>query len=92
MTSAIAAAVMMTSGVMVGGVGWTEKSAFSSEVDISIEANPYCKLSPGCASEVQYPAYLSMLRVLKRIGEKGGLPTLEEKAETEEPERKWKFL
>ena len=88
----IAAAAIITSCARVTGVGWTTKSAFSSEVDISIEANPYCKLSPGCASKVQYPAYLSMLRTLKRIGEKGGLLTLEEKAEVEELEKKWKFL
>jgi len=89
----IGATLLVPAGVLFGWFHMKRTLAYSSEVDISIEANPYYyKLSPGCASEVQYPAYLSMIKMLKRIGEKGGLLTPEEKTEIEEIEKKMEIL
>jgi hypothetical protein len=89
----IGAVLLIPTGVLFGWFHMKRTLAYSSEVDISIEANPYYyKLSPGCASEVQYPAYLSMIKMLKRIEEKEDLLTPKEKAEIEDLERKLETL
>ncbi len=75
------------------GLGWVHMKRsylYSSEADISQEANPYnYKLNPGINVEVLFPAYLAQLRILKKIAETNRFLTDAEKMEIEELERKF---
>jgi len=64
-------------------------SLFSSEVDISVEANPYqYKLPPGYTKEAFMPAVLIQLRILRRLAESNTLLSDSERAEIDDLEKK----
>jgi len=74
------------------GIGWLHlkrSAAFSAEVDIGAEANPYMyKLYPGYMREVQYPLYLELLLQMKKLlATQSAIPP-EEKARIQELETK----
>jgi hypothetical protein len=77
-------------------IGWAHlkrSSMYSSEQDISVEANPYqYKLTPGIAVEVSAPTSLVMLRILRSLAEKGGTLTESEKKVLDDLEEKWTLL
>jgi hypothetical protein len=77
-------------------VGWTHlkrSKLFSSELDISVEANPYnYKLPPGWMKEAWVPVMLAQLGLLRKLSEKGGLLTDSEKREIAELEGKMETL
>ena len=54
--------------VFVGYLHYKKTAAFSSEVDINVESNPYLfKLYPGYTTEVLFPLYLTMSNVLVKL-------------------------
>jgi hypothetical protein len=78
------------------GFGWfhyKRSPAYESEVDIQYEANPYLfKLPPGYNLEVVGPLYLETLSLLKRISDRQGLITPDEKSRIEGLEKKIQTL
>jgi len=67
------------------GLGWIHLKRsllYSSEQDISAEAQPYnYKLNPGKETEVSTPYSLVTLRMLRRLAETQGLLTADERAQ-----------
>ncbi|MGI0009813.1 MAG: hypothetical protein ACREAE_00240 [Nitrosopumilaceae archaeon] len=54
--------------ILVGYVHYKRTAAFSSEVDITAESNPYLyKLYPGYTTEVLFPLYLVMTNMLIKL-------------------------
>ncbi len=79
--------------VIIGWLHLKRSAAFSAEVDIGVEANPfYYKLFPGYAREVQYPLYLELLLQMKRLMEVQRALTPEDKERIESLERKLRTL
>jgi len=78
------------------GIGWVHlkrSSMYSSEQDISVEANPYqYKLTPGIGIEVSAPTSLVMLRILRSLAEKSETLTDSEKSMLDDLEKKWTAL
>lgn len=79
--------------VVIGWVHLKRSGLFSSEQDVSIEANPYqYKLPPGYSKEVFTPAVLVQLRIIRRLAETKGLLTEAETKEMDELEKKLLIL
>ena len=78
------------------GFGWIHykrSTAFTSEMDIQTEANPYYfKLAPGYTLEVMGPLYLEILVLLKRLLAGQEMLNEEDKARIEKLEQKLKVL
>jgi len=78
------------------GFGWIHikrSPAYTSELDISVEANPYYyKLPPGYWREAYTPLYLELLHLTKRLLEAQDLLTPDDRARIEELERKMRML
>jgi len=67
--------------------------AYTSEMDISVEANPYYyKLPPGYTREAYAPLYLELLQLTKRLLEAQNLLTPDDRVRIEELERKMRTL
>jgi len=76
-------------GVVIGWIHLKRSRLFSSELDVSVEANPYnYKLLPGYATEVFSPITLVQLRMLRRLAEAKDLLTDSEKREIDELEKR----
>ncbi|MGC8961740.1 MAG: hypothetical protein ACP5K1_04775, partial [Candidatus Bathyarchaeia archaeon] len=89
----IAVVVGIPLGVFVGWLHMKGTPAWTSEMEISVEANPYYyKLPPGYQQEVYAPLYLEVLRLVRRIADREGLLAPEEMAEIRELEDKMKHL
>jgi hypothetical protein len=77
-------------------IGWLHLKrvpAYSSELDIGVEANPYnYKIPPGHSREVFTPFNLEMLMMMRRLLESQGLLNEEEKSRVDEIERKLRLL
>jgi len=77
-------------------LGWLhikESPAYSSEVDIGVEANPwYYKWPPGTTMEVIGPSYLELLLQMKLRLEAQGILQADDKARLLELERKFRLL
>ena len=88
-------AALMAVPVAVG-FGWIHMKrspGFASEVDISVEANPYYyKLPPGYWREAYTPLYLELLQLTKRLLEAQNLLKPNDRARIEELERKMRTL
>jgi len=73
-------------------LGWFHmkgSALYSSEVDISVEANPYLyKIQPGYWQEAFTPLYLELLRGMKAMLEKQGMLSKEDKERIEDIEKK----
>lgn len=78
------------------GLGWVHmkrSGLYSSEADISVEANPYYyKLAPGTSKEVNTPATILTLKMLRKIAETNGLLSDSEKAAIDDLEKKLQTL
>jgi hypothetical protein len=78
------------------GFGWMHykrSAAYTSEVDIQMEANPYFfKLPPGYNLEVLGPLYLEILVLLKRLVAEQEMLNEEDKARIEKLEQKLQVL
>jgi hypothetical protein len=54
--------------VGVGYIHYKKSPAFSTEIDINVESNPYMyKLVPGWMKNAQFPMYLSMINMMIKI-------------------------
>ena len=88
-------------GLIVGiptacGIGWFHvkgSALWKSEIDIASEANPYLyKMYPGYWLEAFTPLYLELLMGLKKILEKEGMLSEEEKSRIKDLEEKLETL
>jgi hypothetical protein len=80
-------------GVIMGWVHLKRSPAFSSEQDISVEANPwYYKLPPGYNREAFGPVYLELLVELSRLLDAQKLLTDEDRQRIETVRRKLEIL
>lgn len=78
---------------LIGWVHMKGSALWKSEVDITVEANPYLyKMYPGYWTEAFTPLYLQLLRGMKKILEKEGALSAEEKGNIEELEKKLETL
>lgn len=77
-------------------IGWLHikgTPAWSSEVEVSFEANPYIyKLPPGWQRYAYAPVHLEVLRLVRRLAERDGLLTPGEEMEIRELEGKLRHL
>ncbi len=91
------AALATIIGVPVAvGIGWMHykrSSAFESEVDIQVEANPYYfKAPPGKEKDAYVPLYFELLFLLKRLLDKQGLLEADDKQRIKALEEKLQTL
>jgi len=94
-------AIFAVSTIVVGVplaviVGWTHlkrSPAWKSELDISVEANPYnFMLPPGYWKEAFAPVYLELMRNLTKLLEKEHMLTEKERLRMQEIEKKLETL
>ena len=79
--------------VLIGWLHLKRTSAWTAEVDIGIEANPYnYKLPPGFWREAFAPTFLELLRQNRKILASNSLLTDEEKRRMSELEQKLQIL
>lgn len=79
-------------GVFLGWLHVKRSAAYSSELDIQVEANPYYyKLPPGFWKEVFAPTYLQLLRLNLKLLNKESL-TEEEQKQIKELQKKLENL
>jgi hypothetical protein len=89
----IATAIGLPLSVGVGYIHYKHSPAYSSEMDIQVEANPYYfKLPPGYYLEVFGPLYLEVLQLVKKISATQNLLVDEDRKRIEEIERKLRVL
>ena len=61
-------AVGMPLLITIGYIHFKKSPAYSSELDVSVEANPYCfKLLPGWQRDTLFPMYLLMMNMLVKL-------------------------
>lgn len=54
--------------ITIGYIHFKKSPAYSSELDVSVEANPYCfKLLPGWQKDALFPMYLLMMNMLVKL-------------------------
>ena len=91
--AAVATIIGIPLSVSVGWAHYKRSTAFSSEMDIQYEANPFWyKLPPGYNKEVFGPVYLEMLLLLKKISERNQSLTSDEKERIDSLEQKLRTL
>jgi len=79
--------------IAAGWVHYKRSPAYTSEIDIQIEANPYnYKLIPGKERELYGPLYLEMLQLMRKLLQAQDLMSIEEKSAVDTLERKLKIL
>jgi hypothetical protein len=79
--------------VSIGWLHLKRSPAYSSEMDIGVEANPYYyKLPPGYNREVWVPVYIELLGQVMRLVESQKLLRPEDKARIEEIQGKLQLL
>jgi hypothetical protein len=78
------------------GIGWfhlKRSNLYSSEADISVEANPWnYKLIPGVWRDAFYPAFLAELRLMRALALKESLLSDSEKRELDSLEERLRML
>lgn len=79
--------------IVLGWLHYKRTPAYTSELDIGVEANPYYyKYPPGYNRDVWGPLYLELLTMIRRLSESNKLVSAEEKTRLDELERKLKIL
>jgi hypothetical protein len=87
--SIIATAIGIPLAVLFGWLHMKGTPAMTSEMDISVEANPYnYKLPPGYYREAWSPTFLELLRFIRMIAERQGLVTEDDQDRIRELEAK----
>ncbi len=89
-----AVAIFITpAGIIIGYLHLKYTRVWQTEVDIGVEANPYnYKLTPGKEREAYAPITLVTLQVVRKIAEKDGILTAEEKKQLQDLESKMNTL
>ena len=91
--AALATIIGVPLSVSVGWAHYKRSTAFSSEMDIQYEANPFWyKLPPGYNKEVFGPVYLEMLLLLKKISERNQSLTSDDEERINSLEQKLRTL
>jgi hypothetical protein len=91
--AAIATLIGIPLSVSVGWAHYKRSPAFTSELDIQVEANPYYfKLPPGFNKEVYGPLYLELLMLLKKLSTTENLLDKNDMDRIEALERKLRTL
>ena len=91
--AAIATLIGIPLSVSVGWAHYKRSPAFTSELDIQVEANPYYfKLPPGFNKEVYGPLYLELLMLLKKLSTTENLLDKNDMDRIEALERKLRIL
>jgi hypothetical protein len=91
--SMVAVVVGVPLAVAIGWAHIKRVPAYSAEMDISVEANPYYyKLAPGWQKEVWFPVYLELLVQLRRLLESQNLLSEEDEARIKSLEYKMQKL
>jgi hypothetical protein len=91
--AALATVIGAPLSVAIGWIHLKRSGLYSSETDIGVEANPYnYKLPPGVSPVVLFPAYMEMLRILRKVAETNQLLTGPELARIEDLEKKFELL
>jgi len=89
----ISALVAVPVAVGFGWIHMKKSPAYTSELDISVEANPYnYKVPPGFWREAYTPLYLELLQLTKRLLEAQNLLKPDDRVRIEELERKMRTL
>jgi hypothetical protein len=89
----VVSAVGIPPTILVGWLHLKRSPAYSSELDIGVEANPYnYKFPPGFALEAIGPWYLELLLMMRRLLESEQLLTSEDKTRLRELEQKLRIL
>ena len=89
----IATLIGIPLSVSVGWAHYKRSPAFTSELDIQVEANPYYfKLAPGFNKEVYGPLYLELLMLLKKLSTTENLLDKNDMDRIEALERKLRIL
>ena len=79
--------------IAIGWIHLKRSPAWSAELDVSVEANPYnYKLVPGYYREAWTPLYLELLILLRRIAVAQNLVDREELARIDDLEQKLRVL
>jgi len=79
--------------IMIGWLHLKRSAAFSAEVEIGVESNPYYyKLQPGYTREVQFPVYLELLLQMRRLMDTQTALTPEDKERIDILEQKLRTL
>jgi len=79
------------------GIGWIHLKRsvlYGSEADIGVESSPYTYKLPrsGIGRDLDYPARLTQLRMVRKLVESSGLLTDEERRELDDLEQKYLTL
>jgi hypothetical protein len=91
--SVLATAIGLPISVGLGWMHYKRSPAFTSEIDIQVEANPYYfKFAPGYTLEVLGPLYLETLTLLKKISARQELLDEADEKRIKELEGKLKTL
>jgi len=91
--SVISTVVGVPIAVLIGWLHLKRSGLWKAELDISAEAHPYnYKLVPGYVSEVYYPAFEILLRLVRNVSEKEGVLTEADKKNLIRLEEKLKIL
>ena len=91
--AAIGTAIGLPLSVGLGWFHYKRSPAFTSEIDIQMEANPYYfKLPPGYNLEVFGPLYLELLQLLKKLSATQKLLDDADSRRIEDLERKLQVL
>jgi hypothetical protein len=54
--------------ITIGYIHFKKSPAYSSELDVSVESNPYCfKLIPGYTRDVLFPMHLIMINMIVKL-------------------------
>lgn len=91
--SVLATAIGLPVSVGLGWIHYKRSPAFTSEIDIQVEANPYYfKLPPGYNLEVFGPMYLEMLSLLRKLSATQNVLNDQDKKRIDDLERKLDVL
>ncbi len=90
----VAIAIFMTpAGIILGYLHLKQTKAWTSEIEVGVEANPYnYKVTPGKEREAYAPITLVTLQLVRKIAEKDNILTSEEKQQLEVLESKMNTL
>jgi len=91
--SVLATVIGAPLSVAVGWLHYKNSPAYTSEMDIQVESNPYYfKYAPGYTKEALGPFYLETILLLKKLSAKSQLLDREEEERLDELERKFRVL
>jgi len=81
----MAIALLFPLGAFIGWLHMKRTLAYPAQMAVNVESNPYnYKIMPGKESEVVWPIWHLLLRMMERMSEKESIISMDEKRELEE--------